>query len=228
MNTINALNSNYMRYKKAIGKSVVLATLLFLCGITHAQTLSAGGWRTSTGNPFTKITANNNLGVKVYRIECTNMVDATILQFKITVDGVDLLATFQEGSSVVVEGATIAIQQLTPGTMVKGTWAIIQQTDIPASTIPWNYFPSLTTDLLVASLKVDQEFLLSINYSSASCSNTSFIVFIDGQAVKDASGNTLKFLEGSTVYGKGKSVVIRASGTCTGNNSVNGDLKIKK
>jgi hypothetical protein len=112
--------------------------------------------------------------------------------------------------------------------MVKGAWAIIQEPEISATTIPWNYYPSLSNDLLVASLKVEQEFLISINYATINCSNTSFNIFIDGQPIKDANNNTLIFLEGSTVYGKGKNIVIRATGACTNNTPIGGDLKLAK
>ena len=214
---------------KRVAKSFLTLIILFLsCFVAKAQTLSSGGWRTSTANPFTRITASNNLGTKLYRIDCTNMVDNSILQFRITVDGAAIQATFQEGSYIVVEGNDVTIQQLGSGTMVKGTWTILQQPDILATTIPWNYFPTLTNDLLVASLKVEQEFLLSINYTSINCANTSFTVFIDGQPVKDASNNVLKFLEGSTIYGKGKYITIRASGTCATNSAIYGDLKLRK
>lgn len=224
---------NYFRENQSISKKqngilLILIMLFFFRVDAYAQTLSSGGWRTSSDNTFTRITANSNLGPKIYRLECTNMTDNAILQFKITVDGVIIPTTFQEGSNVVVEGSNVAIQQITPGVMVKGTWTIIQQTDIPATTIPWNYYPSLTNELLIASLKVEQEFLLSINYNSANCTNTSYSIMIDGQPVKDANNNNLKFLEGSTLYGKGKSVTIRANGTCTGNNPIYGDIKLKK
>lgn len=150
------------------------------------------------------------------------------MQFKITVDGTVIEAMFQEGSSVVVEGKEIAIQQLTHGTMVKGTWAIIQQPEKSAITIPWNYYTSLSNDLLVSSLKMEQEFLLSINYHTPQCSNTSFTVMIDGQPVIDENNTILKFFEGSTIYGKGKYITIRATGTCNKNTPIAGDLKLIK
>ncbi|TYP99233.1 hypothetical protein C7447_102555 [Tenacibaculum adriaticum] len=211
-------------------KYFIIFILIVTNFATNGQTatLSAGGWRTSNNNPFTRITGSNNLATKIYRIECTALVDTSILQFRIIVDGTPIQATFQEGSYVVVEGKQIAIEQLSQGTMVRGAWTIIQEPEIAATTVPWNYYPSLSNDLLVASLKVEQEFLISINYSTINCSNTSFNVFINGQPVKDTNNNTLIFLEGSTVYGKGKSILIRATGACTNNMPIVGDLKLAK
>ena len=219
-------NSSRMKNKNFLIVIILIATCFVAKGQT--ATLSTGGWRTSNDNPFTRITIGSNLETKVYRIECTTLVDASILQFRIIIDGVPVQATFQEGSYIVVEGKEIAIEQLSQGSMIKGTWAILQEPEKLATTIPWNYYPSFTNNLLVADLKVEQEFLLSINYTTINCSNTSFIVFIDGQPVKDSSNNTLKLLAGSTIYGKGKSILIRAAGVCTNNTPIAGDLKLNK
>ncbi|MCM4155993.1 hypothetical protein [Gramella sp. AN32] len=220
--------SKKLKYKMIVKSIFTLIVFMISFFGAQGQTLSSGGWRTSVDNPFTRITVSNNLETNIYKIECTTLVDAPILQFKITVDGTVVQAIFQEGSYVVVEGKMITIQQLTPGIMVKGTWAIIQQPETSAITIPWNYYTSLSNDLLVATLKVEQEFLLSINYSTLNCSNTSFTVFIDGLPVKDENNNILKFLEGSTIYGKGKLITIRATGTCNNNTPIGGDLKLSK
>lgn len=208
----------------------VLCAILINLGLNvNAQvTMGSGGWSTSNANRYTRITGTNNLDNKVYQIECTYMTDNDILQFRLIVDGVTLPVTFHEGSYVTVEGKSIAIQQITPGKMIRGTWKIIQQPEISANSSSWNYVPRVNADMLIASLKTEQEFLLSINYSSTNCTNTSMTVIIDGQPVLDNNNNPLIFWEGSTIYGKGKTVVIRAAGTCTGNNTVNGDFKIKK
>ena len=152
----------------------------------------------------------------------------TIVQFNIIVDGFVQLVTFHEGSNIAIEGKNIAIKQITPGRMIKGTWKIIQQPEIAAYTLPWAYVPRVNTDLLIAVLKDEQEFLLSINYTSTNCTNTSMTVLIDGQPIRDNANNIITFWEGSTLYGKGKTVAIRPLGTCTGNNTINGDLKLKK
>ncbi|WP_158861010.1 hypothetical protein [Lunatibacter salilacus] len=208
----------------------IVFVLLVINFVAYGQTatLSQGGWRTTNDNPFTRLSVSNSLESKIYRIECISLVDASILQFRIIVDGKPIQATFQEGSNVVVEGKEIAIEQLSQGTMVKGSWAIIQEPERLAVSIPWNYYPSLSNDLLVAALKVEQEFLMSLNYGTTNCSNTSFTVFIDGIPVKDKNNITLNFLEGSTIYGKGRTILIRALGSCTNNMPIVGDLKLVK
>lgn len=207
-----------------------LAFLLFIQPIAAQPQpeLLAGGWSTSNANRFTRITGTGNLDSKVYRIECTMMVDTAILQFNIFVDGITIPASFFEGSYVVVEGKNVAIQQVNPGKMVKGTWKVIQQPEIAPTSIPWAGYPKLDKDILVTSLKTEQEFVLSINYTSTSCSNTAMTVYIDGVPVKDNNNNVLTFWEGSSVYAKGKYIVIKTTGACTGANPVYGELRLKR
>jgi archaellum component FlaG (FlaF/FlaG flagellin family) len=211
-------------------KFLILALCIIGAFQSNAQsTMNMGGWSTGNSSRYTRITGTGNLDQKIYQIECTTMLDGVALQFNVIVDGVTLPVTFHEGSYVAVEGKSIALQQVNPGKMIKGTWKIIQQPDLLATTLPWSFFPAINSDMLVANLKTEQEFLLSINYTSTNCTNTSFTVIIDGQPVKDAANNTLVFWEGSTIYGKGKSILIRASGTCSNvNATVNGDLKLRK
>lgn len=208
-----------------------------LIALLSAQLLTAqpqpelltGGWSTSNSNRFTRITGTSNLDSKVYRIDCTMMVDTSVLQFNIIVDGITIPASFFEGSYVVVEGKNIAIQQANPGKMVKGTWKVIQVPEIPPVSVQWAGYPKINKDILIAALKTEQEFVVSINYTSLNCSNTTMTVYIDGTPVKDNNNNILTFWEGSSIYGKGKNIVIRVAGSCAGNNDpVYGDLKLKK
>lgn len=190
--------------------------------------MSAGGWTTSNAARYTRITGTNNLDTKVYQVESTYFADSDVLQFNLIVDGVTLPVTFHEGSSVAVEGKSIAIQQTAAGKMFRGTWKIIQQPEVGATTLPWGFVPKVNADQVVATLKTEQEFLLSINFSSTGCTNTAMTVYIDGQPVRDAANNVLTFWEGSTVYGKGKLVVIRPTGTCSATGMIAGDLKLRK
>lgn len=197
-------------------------------GPLRAQDLNAGGWTTSNSSMFTRITGTNNLNNYVYRIECTTLADNDILKFNVIVDGVTIPVSFYEGTYIAVEGKNIALQQISPGKMIKGSWKIIQQPEVAATTLPWVLSPKLNTEMLIANLKTEQEFLLTINYTSSNCTNTGMTVMIDGQPIKDNNNNVLTFAEGSTIYAKGKTVTLRVTGNCTGNNAVTGELKLRK
>ncbi len=187
-----------------------------------------GGWNTSTTNRFTRITVSPNLVQQVYRLECTMMSDTDIIQFNVIADGVVLPVSFYEASVVLVEAKDIAIQQVTPGAFVSGNWRLVQKPAVTAVSIPWAGYARLNREILVASLKTEQEFVLSINASSSNCTATTMTVFVDGVLVKDNAGQPLIFAPGSSIYGRGKLITLRPAGNCTGNtNPVYGSLKLK-
>lgn len=210
-------------------KLMLFITLAVSVKMLNAQTMGAGFWSTNNTNGYTRITVSNNPDNKVYQIESTYNTDTDVLLYNVIVDGVMLPITFHEGTTVVVEGKNIAIRQVAPlKKMIRGTWKVVQQAEIAANIFQWFFVPRINVDQLIASLKTEQEFLLTITPQSPNCTNTSFMVIIDGQPVKDDNNNVLIFPEGSTISGKGKVISLRATGTCTGNNTINGTLNLKK
>jgi hypothetical protein len=210
-------------------KIILLIVFAVSLKALHAQILSTGFWSTNNTNGYTKITVSNNLDNKVYQIESTYSQDNDVLLYNIIVDGVTLPITFHEGSAVVVEGKSIAIRQVAPlKKMIRGTWKVLQQPEVAATNFPWFFVPRINVDQLIASLKTEQEFLLTITSLSPNCTNTNMTVIIDGQPVKDDNNNVLILPEGSTIYGKGKVISLRATGVCSGNNTINGTLNLKK
>lgn len=199
----------------------------FIVTITYSQnTLNVGGWSTSGPGSFTRITATNNLDPKVYSIQNTIMMDEAILEFEIVADGLTIPAKLYEGGCVAVEGKNIFIRQTKPGRMIKGGWKIIQQPEIGAIVIPWVGYPSLNKEILVANLKTEQEFIIEV-HEVFDCSDATFQVIIDNIPIKDNNNNILTFWSGSSLIGKGKTVVVKVNGSCTGSKTVSGYLKLK-
>ncbi|MGB8192091.1 MAG: hypothetical protein WCF67_09245, partial [Chitinophagaceae bacterium] len=188
--------------------------LLFLAlgfssfAVAQAQAdLFSGFWTTSNTLKSTIITATPTASSRIYRIEClADANDGQIYQAQIFVDGVQLTNPLVEGSHVMVEGKSIAIRQVGTATLYRGIWKVIQPQDavLQAERSTWISYPSLNRDILVASFKTEQEFVLTINQPNIAVVGGSMIVTIDGNVVKDSAGNTVVFSEGSSVYGKGK------------------------
>jgi hypothetical protein len=194
---------------------------------TMANELLWGGWMTTNANRFTRITVSPNLPQQVYRIESVLFTDTSTLQYNVIVDGVAQPTSFYEGSVVVVEGKDIAIQQVNLGASLSGTWRMIQRPAAAATSIAWAGYARLNKDILVASLKTEQEFVLSINNNIPNCTATAMNVLVDGVSVKDANNQPLVLVSGSSVYGRGKVITLRPIGNCTGvNNPVSGSIKL--
>lgn len=188
----------------------------------------SGGWKTSDGHKFTTLTATPLDEPKVFRITCTEMVDAQYVDFKIQVDGKQIIAHLNEGGSIFVEGKEIHIEQTTSGVNILATWEVVQEQLIEFERATWTSFPQDGGESLICAFENEQEFVLSINSSSAGCRNGLMSVVIDGSAVKDLSGNLLQLIEGSSVIGKGKIVSIMVSGHCDNHNPFRGEVKIRK
>ncbi len=194
---------------------------------TMAGELLWGGWVTTNTARFTRITVSANLPQQVYRIESVLLTDTSTLQYNVIVDGVAQPVSFYEGSVVVVEGKDIAIQQVSTGPMVNGTWRMMQKPAAAATSIPWAGYARFNRDILVTSLKTEQEFVLSVNNNIPNCTATAMYVLIDGVMVKDTANQPLVLQSGSSVYGRGKQVTLRLIGNCTGvNNPVSGSIKL--
>lgn len=208
-------------------KNILPLIACFITTFSYSQnTLNAGGWSTSGPGSYTRITATHNLDQKVYSIQNTIHMDDAILEFDIIADGVTIPTKMFEGGFVAVEAKSIFIRQTKPGKQIKGSWKTIQQPETAATVIPWMGYASLNKDILVASLKTEQEFIIEI-HGSLDCNDAAFQVFIDNVPVKDGSNNTLTFWNGSSLIGKGKLVVVRVSGSCTGAKPITGYLKLK-
>lgn len=193
-----------------------------------ATHLYHGGWKTSGSIKLTTITAVPLEKSKVFRISCTELVDANILEFRLLVDGKTIIAPLNEGGSVFIQGKSVFIEQMDDGVNFLATWEAVQEKPLDFEQSTWVVYPKNDSQSLLAAFEEEQEFVLSINLKSNGCSDGRMTVFIDGNAVTDKDGNTIEFLEGSSVIGKGKIVSVLVSGTCTQNNKFYGSIKIHK
>lgn len=193
------------------------------------QGLYAGGWATSREHPYTRITAEPLPAAKTFLLYCVSMVGDGVASYRITVDGKQIIAQMFEGSSVFVEGKHVEIQQTSEHAAISCTWQVVQEAPVEQTGLQWSAYPG-SGQALVAAFNQDQEFVLSVNRVSNGCNNTSMNVILDGAAVKDASGNPLTLLAGSSLICSGKIAAVIVDGVCSRPNesSVGGGLKIRK
>lgn len=193
-----------------------------------SQQLYSGGWKTSDHNSFTTLTAVPLEQPKVFRISCTELVDSNYVNFRVHVDGKQILTPMTEGSSILVEGRSVFLEQISPGVNISAVWNVVQEPSLEFVQATWSIFPQDRAEALVCAFDEEQEFVLGFNRESQGCRSGLFTVTIDGNAVMDLSGATLRFLEGSSFIGRGKIVSVHASGQCDNHNSFRGSIKIGK
>jgi hypothetical protein len=177
--------------------------------------LYSGGWSTLNAEGYTTITATGNLTPHVYRITAPQGPETDALQFAIYVDGQPLPVPLFQGGSAVVQGSRIAMLQRAGGASVPGSWTVLQEPQVPVEQINWIGYPSIDREILVASLKTEQEFVLTLTRGGGTqCKQTTMTVTIDGTPVRATNGQPMVFHDGASVLGKGKVVTVRVGGTC--------------
>lgn len=190
--------------------------------------LFIGGWKTSDSTSLTTITGYPLEKSKTFRISCTELVDADVVQFRFYVDGKTIITPLNEGGSVFIQGKSIFIEQVDNGVNYLATWEVVQEEELEFERAVWVVYPQEGTQSLVASFEEDQEFVLSLNRTSNGCTNGKMTVIIDGQPVKDYQNKTINFLEGSSIIGKGKNVSVVVTGTCADKSKFYGEIKLHK
>ncbi len=186
-----------------------------------------GGWRTNAAHPQTRITYEAQLP-HTFLIRCTELVDGSTAKYVVTADGKTFVFPLLEGSSMVVEGKDIHIEQThgdAVGTPV--TWTAIQQNPTEAIGIQWTARSGqgLTT---VLALNNAQEFVIQFNQGFPDCPNATMQVFIDGKVVVDKNGGSLRFVEGSSLLAYGSIVAVSADADCVGGSRLSGSIKLKR
>lgn len=193
-------------------KSDSVALAHNFAGVVNSGSLFEGGWASSNLSRTSVISTTPDRK-KLFFLTNTMLVDASILEFEVTADGVKIPTTFFESGSVAIYAGKLDIRQINDGQNIRGNWKLLQHVDVPSSIIPWAAYPSLNKEVLVANFASAQDFVLHVN-NTTGCVNVSCSVIVDGNLIKDQAGNTAVFIPGSSVIGLGKNVRVKALGTC--------------
>ncbi|MGB3465220.1 MAG: hypothetical protein WBA74_08120 [Cyclobacteriaceae bacterium] len=209
-------------------KYFVIIILPFLANTISAQEkLLSGGFRVNNSQTYTRITAHELDDDYLFRISSIETVSRQIVQFKVTANSIQSELLIEEGGSAIVEAKSLAVSRKFNGDYAYATWEVVDDNRI-ANVVPWKFFPRTTSKITVASLEEEKLFVISINLRSNNCSNGRMQLFIDGVAVKDDSGNILRFPEGSSVIGKGRLIQLVVTGSCSETEGFSGSLKLEK
>lgn len=181
----------------------------------------SGTWVVNQDNPTSKITLASFATPQVFALESDISFDdisnstATI----ITGNTMSWLVGLVEGGTLFVEAKSITIQ-LSKGDRMSGRWSIVRKPLVPAIVGTLDRLGAI--DHGAIDFQTSQEFVVGlINYkANAGYGNFTFTLAIDGKPIKDSTGADLYYAAGNTVYGSGKSVVLRQGYTVTSGTSL--------
>lgn len=214
--------------KNKIPKTIALIAISMTCWNSYAQQsiLLSGGWKVNEQHPFTCITDGNLLTAKRFRITNTTLVNGDPVKFQIHNDGGTYTAILPEGGGMIIDSKALAISQLNAGSSFQGNWEVLDDT-VGFHQVSWNAYPTQTERVLLGAFDNETMFTLTINKSQG-CSGGLMLIYVDDKVVTDSKNQPLQFLEGNSIAGFGKKVEVKVTGTCTGENSFGGTLKIEK
>lgn len=191
--------------------------------------LLEGGWKTGPKNKSTTITATKLSDAVTFRFRCVELVGGKLAKFRFIVDKKAIIAPMTEGSSVLIRGKEIWVEQVGTNTFAFTTWQAVQSDPQEFDVGTWQTLGK-GASVLAAALDKDQWFVLSFNLpGGGGCTDGGMVVTIDGKAVKNRAGDAaLTFLPGSSLIGKGKIVSVRIAGKCPTGKRLTGTIKVAK
>ena len=187
-----------------------------------------GGWKTNDRKNQTTLTLTPLNKEELFKIKSTLHFDDDLLKYKIWKNRQEIPSSLHEGGSTIVEARSIDIEQQGKGLNILSSWEFIDQKEIHFFETYWSYTPTRNALGIVANFEEIKEFILSFNAADVTSDNGLMSVIVDGKPVKDETGKTLKFLQNSSVIGKGKSISIYIEKTNSIQKRFYGSLRIKK
>lgn len=203
---------------------------LFLFNILFLQAqekFMEGIWRSTTRMPSSTIIANPTIKSNLVMINSTVLVNSDT-RIGIFDENGKAIAQMDEGSGLLAEAKKLTISQTGSKNPLTGFWSVPNDRRKTTKKLNWSIQSNLKNkrfDLMKFTSEI--EFVLTIDPDTISCSEAWFIVYIDGQPIKSAFGQTQPYTSGNSVYGKGKRLQIEMyNGNCPTGSFVNGSLKL--
>ena len=198
--------------------TIILWWLLFVTSM-FAQTppyqLFSGTWSTNNDKKMTVITASALEATRVFKISALGIraADGAEAEYTIIADGVPINGVLSGGTTVLVEAKSIAIKKLPTGnTVTTGTWEIVQEEPVVATSGLWVSVLGVEKRKSIASFKTPQEFVIDVPPTSVSgtpaqlCMKAKINFYVENVPVKDNEGSIVDFPIGSSIIGKAKEI----------------------
>lgn len=215
-------------------KLVTLALAVTLCVSleSHSEESTSPGpprWSISKESPQTLISSSTSQKIKVIIIRRAtgNTNNSNV---SIDIDGQALSGPLQRGGEILATGKQFKISQQ-PGEQTKanGTWELVDISKIDNIKISWSISAqSGNNRAIVAALSEAQDFVIDF-HDLTGCSAGFMSVKVDNlymDAEQGSDKGKIRFLPGSSVIGRGKTVELIMEGNCEGEQNLTGSFKL--
>jgi len=176
-----------------------------------------GGWKTSNTHTRTTITPVSVSLKKRFHVESIGYQDGVHLKYRVIVDNKIMIPEFGEGSSVIVEGRSVELEQLNDGNNFHAVWKSLDEDEEPLDIMTWSIVPRYGNDAFLTHFTEENEFILELGHINWGDNNAYMRISVDGEYLTDnKTGVPWEFLQGTSVIAKGKTISV--SVTPTNNN----------
>lgn len=188
----------------------------------------SGEWSLSDTNRQAAITSTPLDKSRFFRISCTDISTRPYQTIRCFVNNKPYTIPLCKESSFIIQGKSVFLEQdeSTSGT-IRGFWEVIQEPQIEFEEALWAVHPETEMHNILATSEEDIEFVLHF-FKNQECINGCMNIIIDDRQVKDLKGKLITYLPGNSIIGKGKTISVAVSGSCSSEGSFKGSLTIRK
>jgi hypothetical protein len=211
-------------------RALCICVFLFTFFTVNAQEkFMEGIWRSTSRMPSATIIANPTVKSNLIKVNST-VLDNSDTRIGVFDESGREIVQMDEGSGLLAEAKKLTISQTGSPNPLTGFWSVPNDRRTTTTKLNWSIQSNLKNkrfDLM--KFNSEMEFVLTIDPTRIACSQAWFVVYIDGQPIKSAFGQTQPYASGNSVYGKGKTLQIEMyNGSCSSGAFVNGSLKLYK
>lgn len=159
-------------------------------------------------------------------LQCNDVVnDGEYARYRVSVDGAQVISTFNEEGGAFIRGRDITVQLNQDRPTRPCTWKALGNKTESFST-QWSYDPARDHTMMLAAFDTPTRFKVAFNASNISCDPGTLTLYRDGKELRDARGNPMPLLAGSSFIGTARIVHLTIAGSCQGDGRYTGTVSV--
>jgi hypothetical protein len=211
---------------KRIVASLIAATLLALTGAARADQFHSGSFMLSPSAKTLVLMEPPPDTPMLIALQCADIVnDGEYPRYRVTVDGSQVISTFNEESGAFVKGREISVHLQQDRPTRPCTWKALGDTTESFST-PWSYDPSHDHTMMLAAFHTPTRVKVAFDASNISCDPGKVTLYRDGKELRDPGGDPMPLLAGSSFIGTARIVHLTIAGNCQGDGRYTGTISV--
>ncbi|WP_029059177.1 hypothetical protein [Stappia stellulata] len=211
---------------KRIVASLIAAVSLALTGASRADQFHSGSFMLSPSAKTLVLMDPPPDAPMLIALQCNDItIDTEYPRYRVTVDGFQVISTFNEKSGAFVKGREITVQLNQDRPNKPCHWKALGGTTGSFST-PWSYDPSRDHTMMLAAFHTPTRVKVAFDASNISCDPGKVTLYRDGKELRDPGGDPMPLLAGSSFIGTARIVHVTIAGSCQGDGRYTGTISV--